>query len=187
MAKEYRNAIRSRKQIRMAFATLLSEKGSYDKISVKEIVERADISKSTFYAHYTDLDALVNEIVVEMINSITEAINKANVNNQYTVEGQLDYIFDMLKEHDEEYKLLLKASYPKKFIDMYRDKLAEYIDKYSNMAIYETNSNEERKAIIHFVIAGLIETVLLYYSGTIKLTLDEIRDMIENFIRKASN
>jgi len=187
MAKEYRNAIRSRKQIRLAFANLLAEKGSINKISVKEIVERADISKSTFYAHYTDLDALVKEIVVEMINSITDAISNANVDSNFLVEEQLNHIFDMLKEHDEEYKLILKCSYPKEFIDMYREKLSFYIDKYPNMALYETNNNEERKAVIHFITAGLIETVLLYYNGKIKVTLDELRNIIENFLRRAAN
>ena len=43
MSKEYRNSIRSRKSIRTAYAELISEKKDSSKITVKEIVDRADI------------------------------------------------------------------------------------------------------------------------------------------------
>ncbi len=62
MSKEYRNSIRSRKSIRTAYAELISEKKDSSKITVKEIVDRADISKSTFYCHYNDINDLVVEI-----------------------------------------------------------------------------------------------------------------------------
>ena len=47
---ENRNVRKSKKAIQKAFAELLSEKNDINKITVKEIVERADISKSTFYS-----------------------------------------------------------------------------------------------------------------------------------------
>ena len=62
MGKEYRNSIRSRKSIRTAYAELINEKKDSSKITVKEIVDRADISKSTFYCHYNDINDLVAEI-----------------------------------------------------------------------------------------------------------------------------
>ena len=51
----YRNSLKNKKAIQKAFADLLLEKNDINKITVKEIVERADISKSTFYAHYQDI------------------------------------------------------------------------------------------------------------------------------------
>ena len=33
----------------------------WDKITVKEIIDRADISKSTFYSHYQDIYALLED------------------------------------------------------------------------------------------------------------------------------
>ena len=55
MAKaEYKNAVRSRKMIQRALVALLQEK-ELDKITVTDIVTRADINRGTFYAHYTDI------------------------------------------------------------------------------------------------------------------------------------
>jgi len=52
--KENRNARRSRQMIREAFEELLEEKG-FHKITVTDIVARADLNRSTFYAHYPDI------------------------------------------------------------------------------------------------------------------------------------
>ena len=58
---ENRNVRKSKKAIQKAFAELLSEKNDINKITVKELVERADISKSTFYSHYQDIYSVKEE------------------------------------------------------------------------------------------------------------------------------
>ena len=64
--KEYRNAIRSRQLIRRAFMELLNEK-SFEKITATDIIKRADINRSTFYAHYPDARGLMDEILNEIV------------------------------------------------------------------------------------------------------------------------
>jgi AcrR family transcriptional regulator len=44
---------RTRQAIHLALMTLMQEKG-YDAVTVTDIIERADIGRSTFYSHYTD-------------------------------------------------------------------------------------------------------------------------------------
>jgi len=52
MAKaEYRSAVRSRRLIHTALADLLLEK-PLDKITVTDVVNRAEINRGTFYLHY---------------------------------------------------------------------------------------------------------------------------------------
>lgn len=64
--KENRNARRSRRMIRQAFEALLQERG-FHKITVTDIVERADLNRSTFYAHYPDIYGIVDEMQEEII------------------------------------------------------------------------------------------------------------------------
>ena len=59
--KEYRNKIRSRQLIRQAFEELLKEK-NYDKITATDVINRANVNRSTFYAHYPDVRGIVDEI-----------------------------------------------------------------------------------------------------------------------------
>ena len=55
---EDRRTRRTRQLLRYAFLGLLKEK-RYEDISVQDIVERADVARSTFYAHYVDKEDLL--------------------------------------------------------------------------------------------------------------------------------
>jgi AcrR family transcriptional regulator len=49
---------RTRELLRSAFLSLILEKG-YDRITVQDILDKADIGRSTFYAHYRDKEDLL--------------------------------------------------------------------------------------------------------------------------------
>jgi AcrR family transcriptional regulator len=56
--KKDRRTRRTRQLLRSALLSLLKEK-RYDEISVQDIIERADVARSTFYMHYVDKDDLL--------------------------------------------------------------------------------------------------------------------------------
>ena len=56
--KKDRRTRKTRQILRDALLTLLKEK-RYDDISVQDIIERADVARSTFYVHYLDKDDLL--------------------------------------------------------------------------------------------------------------------------------
>jgi AcrR family transcriptional regulator len=53
-------------------SSVISEK-SYDSIAVKEIPDRANVGRSTFYTHYRDKDALLVSGIHEMLHSVHSA------------------------------------------------------------------------------------------------------------------
>ena len=74
MAKaEYRSAIRSRKLIIDALADLLQEK-PLDKITVTDVVSRADINRGTFYAHFRDIPDVVDHLIQQTFSAIRDAM-----------------------------------------------------------------------------------------------------------------
>jgi AcrR family transcriptional regulator len=56
--KKDRRTRRTRQLLRSALLALLKEK-RYEEISVQDIIERADVARSTFYVHYLDKDDLL--------------------------------------------------------------------------------------------------------------------------------
>lgn len=56
--KKDRRTRKTRQLLRDTLLTLLKEK-HYDNISVQDIIERADVARSTFYVHYVDKDDLL--------------------------------------------------------------------------------------------------------------------------------
>ncbi len=62
---------RTRALIQKAFAELLPEKGFRD-ITVQDITERAEVNRATFYAHYPDKYALLEENIAQAFRAELE-------------------------------------------------------------------------------------------------------------------
>jgi AcrR family transcriptional regulator len=71
--KPDRRAVRSKRLIVAALRELILEK-DYKKISVSDIVERADIGRATFYAHFEDKDHLGRFIFRQLLTQIEQEI-----------------------------------------------------------------------------------------------------------------
>ncbi|GAJ26558.1 transcriptional regulator [Liquorilactobacillus sucicola DSM 21376 = JCM 15457] len=67
--------IKTKRLIEMTFINILSEK-ELSRITIKEICEKALISKSTFYDHYVDKYALVDTIIQEYSNEFQKEIHE---------------------------------------------------------------------------------------------------------------
>ena len=68
--KQDRRSQRTRHLLSAAFVELMREKG-YSAITVNDLIERANIGRSTFYSHYRDKDDLfVHELdrVIEVLS-----------------------------------------------------------------------------------------------------------------------
>jgi AcrR family transcriptional regulator len=52
-----------------ALASLIREK-AYDSISVKEILDRANVGRSTFYMHFGDKDELLASVIRDMLRAV---------------------------------------------------------------------------------------------------------------------
>ena len=62
------SSVKTKRLIKNTFIQMLSEKKEVGKISVSELVERAEISRATFYAHFDDIYSVVEEFEREIID-----------------------------------------------------------------------------------------------------------------------
>ena len=77
---ENRSSRRSRRMLRQSFEELLQERG-FHKITVTDIVSRADLNRSTFYAHYPDIFGIVDEMQEEIIQRNMELFQQIRFRN----------------------------------------------------------------------------------------------------------
>ena len=72
---------KTKRAIQKTFIDLLREK-PIEKITVKEIAERAEINKTTFYSHYETLDALTAEMERQTVQLVCAAHSSCWMNRR---------------------------------------------------------------------------------------------------------
>ncbi|MFI3212328.1 MAG: TetR/AcrR family transcriptional regulator [Eubacteriales bacterium] len=113
----YKNALRSKRMIREAFFELIQKK-DISQIKIKEIIELADISKGTFYAHYQDIYAVYEDIENENIHNIVEYLNEFSSDLVKTdFLPFIDKIFDYVEQNKTSYIKLFSSSVTFQFMD----------------------------------------------------------------------
>lgn len=120
---------KTRNIIKKTFAEMLSEKKELAKISVSELVRRADINRGTFYSHYDDIYAVAEDYENELISlffSNAELIASTNT------DKFIDLMFEYIKRNDKIYRMLCKSNdfvmIMQKFMRLAANKIIEIIN-----------------------------------------------------------
>ncbi|HEY8364939.1 MAG TPA: TetR/AcrR family transcriptional regulator [Haloplasmataceae bacterium] len=174
---EYRSAIRSRKLIREAFAELMNEK-PIDKITVTDIVNKADINRGTFYAHYADTRAVIeqieNEIIDKMIQVISAFRYKSFIEDPKPI---LNMIAKSIEEEEEYYKKLINAHGSEQFIIKLRKILIKYLFTNSDIPD-EVKSSKEFEIRVNFFAGGMTTLYHSWFLGELQTNLVDITNEI---------
>lgn len=103
---------RTKKSIRDAFFELIEEKG-FDSVTVKDITDRALISRNTFYLHYEDKFDLLNKISNELMRKVYWRVSKDLIKIKdldFTIDCTATLLISIQRVIDEDrdlYRLLL--------------------------------------------------------------------------------
>jgi AcrR family transcriptional regulator len=71
-----RRSRRTRRMVGEAFVALLQEQ-RYDTITVQEIIDRANVGRSTFYAHYLDKEDLLQSEIAGLVERLSAHMDAA--------------------------------------------------------------------------------------------------------------
>lgn len=93
--------------LKNALMDLLSEKGSVTKISVRELCERADLNRSTFYAHYSEPKELLEEVEAALLDATREHLQRIGAENDIGAHRYLLSFLIYIKENDKPFRTLL--------------------------------------------------------------------------------
>lgn len=83
-----------------ALSTLIREK-PYDAIAVKEILDRANVGRSTFYMHFRDKDELLASSIHHMVRSVHESRLPTSERSRGAILRFSLPIFEHIEEHKQ--------------------------------------------------------------------------------------
>lgn len=122
---EDRRVQRSRQMIQSAFIELTVEKG-YDKVTVQDIVDRANVGRATFYAHYTDKEDLFTQSIARFFDYLGGELAKENIGKTELLPAYA--IFSHVEDHAHIHKAfgateLLHKKFHEQFVSLIENRL----------------------------------------------------------------
>lgn len=180
--KQYRSAIRSRRMIRQAFLELLREK-PFERITVTDIVNRADINRSTFYAHYPDVRGMIEELMSDVINSSFELIKNVEISDIFKdPKPFLQELMAIGEENMELYRLLGKSDFAIQQVEKMKTVMLEKAA--TSVDIPEPIRQSSAFRIqISFFIGGILNTYQQWVQGNLDCSMEEIAQQVGYLIQ----
>ena len=122
---------KTRTAIFSAFTSLLAEK-SYSKITVQEIIDAANVGRTTFYAHFETKDDLLKELCEELFGHIIgSAMDCTHTHGLYSdrnaPQSVFSHLLQHLQENDKNIIALLSCESSEMFLRFFKDSLNELV------------------------------------------------------------
>ena len=155
---------KTRAAIFAAFSKLLAEK-SYGKITVQEIIDTANIGRTTFYDHFETKDDLLKALCEELFGHIIHsAADCTHTHGLYSEGNAPESVFCHLLQHLQENENnilgLLSSESSEIFLRYFKDSLNELIQKQFIGQDRSANLDIPEDFLVNHISGSFVEMVL---------------------------
>lgn len=160
--------------LKNALMDLLSEKGSVTKISVRELCERADLNRSTFYAHYSEPKELLEEVEAELLDATREHLQKIGAKNDIGAHRYLLSFLIYIKENDKPFRtLLIDAGDPEFRSKFMQQSIIQFVE---NLDI--AFPKEQEQYIYSYILNGSTGVILQWMRSDYSIDENALVDLL---------
>ena len=175
--KENQRSRLSKRLLKESLIKLLQEK-PIQKISIKEICDLAELNRSTFYKHYVDEYALLEELSVDALNMLLDSIRNSK---PISIAGMLTLIYNQRAIIKAIFNNNADETLPKKILNI--PEIKEYIQK----DMRKNKSENEIEVISHFVCYGAYYVLKDWLNSDCALPIDFLANQILTLSQKLTN
>lgn len=168
---------RTKRNIANAFLSLRSEK-PLEKITIRELAERASIHKATFYLHYKDIYALSESLEQEVIDDILYGLSDPAMLLTDTDRFN-EELYCLLMANESMLSILFSGSRAGMLAARMDVQLKEYI-----FSRHEDWNTLEINVILTYLIQGAYYAYMQYHSKNAKEVLRMINTMAGSVLRR---
>ena len=178
-----KRVLRTKNTIRKAFNELVQTK-EMSEISVSELAQSANVTRSTFYMYYDSVSAVRDQIENEIFAHIDKIMSEQDwvqcMVNPYPL---LSAIGREITKYDEYNRYILCSSNSGRLLDKVTVRVVKAFIKYAGEN--ELNIDASRaKYVASFVSAGICECFKIWYNHESSLSLEELCRRISEIVTK---
>jgi AcrR family transcriptional regulator len=153
--KTDRRASRSQESLRKALISLILEK-RYDAITVQDIIDRANVGRSTFYAHFKDKDDLFLRDIERVLNQVVQHTSWQGMPDGRVVP--IRELFAHVKDFERFFKALARSRKVDWFYRNGRRILAQSIEDALGRSVEDrTRSAMPLPILAHYLAGGILD------------------------------
>lgn len=182
---EDRRARRSRRLLKEGLLELMGEKRFSD-ISVRDITERMDLSRGTFYLHYPDTTALLQSVETDMLAE-AQALIDAHM-AQTREERTLRPVFEPLLDYVVDHWTVCRALFVNNSTSNFTDRLHQLIRENGlplARAWFSHASPERMEYLLSFVAYGLIGLMKTWFDQGMSLPKETLVSAADRMVQGA--
>ena len=170
--KKDRRVEKTTQSIRNAFISLINEK-DISQITIKELAERANINRKTFYMHYTSVNDILKGIEDEIIDKIIVIVKQFDfTNSNFDIYALFRSINDIINADLEVYEQLVYAnSYTLLITRLKKIFRATLIENYSQKLKLR---REYCNFYAEYIASGVLSLYVEWFKDNQQLSLEEL-------------
>jgi len=165
---------KTRDSIFRAFSKLLETK-SFNNITVQEIIDEANIGRSTFYAHFETKDELLKSMCTDIFHHVfskdlcsEETHDFSSDNNG--LQSKLTHILYHLKDSEKDISGILSSESGELFMGYFKGYLSELFGKY----LSEVQADAPEEFVLNHLVGSFAEAVKWWIKSKMQYTPEEI-------------
>lgn len=172
-----RRVRKTRKQLQDGFTSLLLEKSIKD-ITVKELCDRADLNRGTFYIHYKDIYDIAEQVENEMLEKLETLLTSHTYTgpdcNLYPLILDL---FILIKENSQFFTALLGNNGDIVFFNKLKSLLRDKCFKvWTNLC--GSNKVDKFEYLYNFRVCGCVGIIESWLKDGLKESPEEISEIV---------
>jgi len=186
MRKEDRRVRRTRESLHKALISLALEK-NYDSITVQEVLDRADVGRSTFYTHFQSMDELLSLGTQELrvtLNSALEQQRKSAKPHENVIAFSRA-MFDHAHGYRNVYFALLNTgAWPivRQQLQAVLEELIRRECKAEIAKLKTANSDVPVDLFVHYLTAAFFAVLIWWMDRRSRLTPSQIDDVFRSLV-----
>ena len=169
---------KTREGIFKAFIGLLAKK-NFNQITVGEIIERADVGRATFYAHFETKDFLLKELCEELFCHIFDALEEDGRHHKHIFECDTSapvilHLLQHLQKNDNHILELLGGENNELFLRYFKENLLCLIQRQSGFFEGKKPEFVSDDFWFHHIVATLADTIRWWIDRGVKESAETV-------------
>ena len=175
--RDDRRVHRTEQLLRTALVSLIEEKG-FETLTVQDIIDRANVGRATFYAHFDNKEDLLVSGFDGLRTALKELQRQAHLRTTSSDERLFAFSHEIFA-HIAEYRKVFRAMVGKRsgalvqqllqkiVVDLVRDDLKAMVGR-------RDDRSAPAEAVVQFVTGGFFGLAMLWATGKLPASVEEV-------------